>query len=125
MAACLLAALAVLHGLLGNIHQAEVQVEGADHVRQVIGLEVLGDPGQPLAQGRVFLLAQADVAAAQGFHGGKNRFTGLFAQHLAQQVAKQADTAAQLLVGCGVVTGVLSLRHMHKKTTLWRGILFR
>jgi hypothetical protein len=80
---------AMLVGLLGDVHQAEIDAEGAYHVGKVVGIETVDHPGQALAQGGVLGLAQADVALAQGLDGIEDLDAGLLAQHLAEQVAEQ------------------------------------
>jgi len=102
-------ALAVLEGLLGDVDQAEVDVEGAHHVGEDVGLQAVDQPDEALAQLGVLFLAQADEAFAQGFDGGQDLAAGLVAQHVAQQGAQQAHARAQFLVAGLLDHGVVSL----------------
>ena len=87
-------ALAVLIGLLSDIDQAEIDVEGAYHVTQRVGVQVANHLLQLLALAWTLLLAQRDIALAQGLHGIEHMFAGVGAQHVAQQSAKQLDSGA-------------------------------
>ena len=88
----------MLERFLGNVDQAEIEIEGTNDIGQFVRGEILDQARKAFAQFVVFLLAQPYVALAQSLDGIQDAFAGLFTQYLTQQVAEQADAAAQVLV---------------------------
>ena len=88
------AALLVLERLFGDVRQTEIEAEGAHHMGHGLGVELANQLVQTLALARVLLLAQADIAAPQGFHSVENAGSCLAVEHVAQQVAEKLDPCA-------------------------------
>ena len=83
--------------LLGDVHQPEIEREGADDLGERLGVEALDALHQLLAQLGIFLLAQLHETVAQTLHDHQHALATVLAQNLAQQGGIELDVALQRL----------------------------
>jgi hypothetical protein len=96
---------AVVVEFLGGIDEREEHAEGAHHVREHLGIELVDQAHQPRAALRIVLLVQGNKAPSQCLDRFVHLAADLGVQHLPEQAPEELYPRAQVLV-VGRVAGI-------------------
>ena len=94
---------AVAVDLLRRVDQAEIDGEGADDLRQGLGIQGLDALQEPVELGGVRLLPQGGETLPQTFHHHQHPLGAVLAQDLTEESGEEINIATQLVVGSGAV----------------------